>query len=166
MAATAQQRFAARGSYVYARKTIEQVARLIGVDVRTIARWKGNAKKDGDDWDLARTAYSVSAQGTAAVSAAIMEDFMLMFKSTLAEIKADADIKPIDKAEMLSRMSDAYNKTMSAAAKSSPALNKMAVALEVLHDMAEFVKTDAPQHAQVLLEIIEPFGVYISRKYG
>ncbi|MCL2306728.1 MAG: DUF1804 family protein [Proteobacteria bacterium] len=166
MAASTQQRFAARGLYVYQRESVDKIARKIHVNTRTVARWKSDARKEGDDWDMARTAHSVSAQGTAAVSAAIMEDFMLLFQATMQGLKEDEKATPMQKAETLSRLSDAYNKTMAAAAKSSPALNKMAVALEVLHDLVEFIKTDAPQHAQALLEIIEPFGVYISKKYG
>ncbi|MDR0249927.1 MAG: DUF1804 family protein [Burkholderiales bacterium] len=166
MAATAQQRSAARGAYVYQRKSVDQIARLVGVDSRTVARWKNNAKKSGDDWDLSRNAYSVSSQGVAAVTAEVLESFMLQFKVTMEELTKDTTIKSLDRAEALSRLTDAYNKAMSAAAKSSPALNKIAVALEVIHDLLEFVKTEMPSHLQVQLEIIEPFGEYISKKYG
>ncbi len=157
---------AARAAYVYEALTLEAVAQKCNVSKGTLARWKKTALEDGNDWDRARAAARLSGQGAEAVTQAVLEDFVLLFQSTLTEVKTDKDIKPLAKAEVISRLSDAYNKTMSAVAKGNPKLNKLAVAMEVLQALAEFVRTHYPRHANAFGEILEPFGEEIAKSYG
>ncbi|MDR2710210.1 MAG: DUF1804 family protein [Burkholderiales bacterium] len=165
MAYNEAQRHAIRAAYVYQRKTVMQLAKLHRIPERTLARWKKDALKQGDDWDVARTAYSISAKGSASVTIAFLEDFMIVATNTMKELKEDPKIPALGKAEALSRLSDSYNKAMAAANKYAPELNKISVALEVLHDLAEFVRNKMPEHAAAMLEVLEPFGAHIAKKY-
>lgn len=159
-------RAAARAAYIYEGQSLDAIGDRLKLGIGTVARWKRQALETGDDWERARGAARLSGQGAEAVTAAVLEDFVLLFQSTLAEVKADPEIKAINKAEILSRMSDAYHKTISAAGKSNPKLNKLAVAMEVLEVLGEFVRLKHPRHGAAFAEIIEPFGAELAKTYG
>lgn len=165
MAYTEAQRLMIRSQYVHKRKGLDQLAKLYQIPMRTLSRWKNEAKKDNDDWDIARTAYSISEKGSAAVSIAFLEDFMLLATNTMAEIKAKPDMPPKEKVATLTMLADAYSKAMATAKKHAPELNKISVALDVLHDLADFARDNFPQHAQALLELLEPFGEHVVKRY-
>lgn len=156
----------ARSAYVYEALTLDVIAQRVGVSVGTISRWKRDAILCGDDWDRARAAVRLSGKGSEAVTQAVLEDFVLLFQSTLTDLKADRDIQPLAKAEVISRLSDAYNKTMSAIAKSNPRLNKLAVAMEVLQHQAKFIREDYPHLVEGFLEMLEAFGRTLSKVMG
>ncbi|MCP5246054.1 MAG: DUF1804 family protein [Burkholderiales bacterium] len=132
----------------------------------TINRWKKTAFKNGDDWDKARAAARLSGQGAEAVTVAVLEDFVLLFQSTLADVKSDQDITPLQKAEVISRLSDAYTKTINAAAKGNPKLDKLSFAADILRDLVQFIQTHYPQHAQAMEQVLVPFGEEIGKRYG
>ncbi len=166
MAHPKEKKTAARAAYVYEALTLEVIARRIDASIGTVARWKRDAGDGGDDWDRARAAARLSGQGAEAVTQAVMEDFVLLFQSTLTEVKEATDIKPLAKAEIISRLSDAYNKTMSAVAKGNPKLSKLAVAMEVLQALAGFIRQHYPKHANAFAEVLEPFGEEMAKTYG
>lgn len=162
MAHGAETKRALRSAYVYQSLQLEAAAEVANVAHGTAARWKKEAKLDGDDWDRARAAKMLSANGAEAVTQAVLEQFVILFQSTIESIKADTKASGLAKAEALSRLSDAYNKTMSAARKGSPEVNKLAIGMDVIKLFAEFIGSKYPQHAAVFVEILEPFGQYLS----
>lgn len=166
MAHKPEKRTQARAAYVYEAMTLEMIAERICASIGTISRWKRDAEANGDDWDRARSAARLSGAGAEAVTAAVMEDFILLFQSTLIEVKTATDIGALQKAEVISRLSDAYNKTMSAVARGNPKLSKLSVAMEVMGLMLTFIRRAYPQHAAVVLEFMEPFGAELARQYG
>jgi hypothetical protein len=166
MAHKPEKKTAARAAYIYEALTLEVIAQRVCASLGTVSRWKREALASGDDWDRARSAARLSGQGTEAVTQAVMEDFVLLFQSTLTEVNTATDIKPLVKAEIISRLSDAYHKTMSAVAKGNPKLNKLAVAMEVMQALAEFVRKCYPKHANAFAEILEPFGEEVAKIYG
>lgn len=88
-----------------------------------------------------------------------------MFKSTIESLRADG-LSPVEKAEAISRISDAYAKTIKAAGAVDPAIARLAWAMDVLKMLAEFVQAQFPQHANAVLEILEPFGQHLAEQYG
>lgn len=166
MAHPKEKKTAARAAYVYEALTLEVIAKRVCASLGTVSRWKRDALADGDDWDRARSAARLSGQGTEAVTQAVMEDFILLFQSTLTEVKTATDIKPLAKAEIISRLSDAYNKTMSAVARGNPKLSKLAVAMEVMQALAGFIRQRYPKHANAFAEVLEPFGEEMAKTYG
>jgi hypothetical protein len=166
MAYSEETRRALRSAYVYQALSLEAAAERINVAFGTASRWKRDAKENGDDWDRARAAVRLSSEGAESVTQAVLEEFVTLFQSTMTGLKNDDKSSPLSKAEALSRLSDAYNKTMSAVAKGSPKLNKLAVAMEVLEKLADFIGDRYPQHAPALLEVLEPFGEFVTRELG
>lgn len=157
---------AVRGAFVYDALPLEAAAKKAGVSFGTASRWKREAKTDGDDWDKARTAKMLSADGAEAVTHAVLEEFVLLFQTTIQTIKEDTKASGLQKAEALSRLSDAYNKTMSAARKGSPEVNRLAVGMDVIKLFAEFIGVRYPQHASVFIEVLEPFGQHLSESFA
>jgi transposase len=166
MAYSEETRRALRSAYVYKALSLEAAAEQLGIGFGTASRWRRDSKEAGDDWDQARTASMMAGQGAEAVSQLVLQEFMKLFQSTIEELKADVQGKPMAKAEALSRLSDAYNKAMSAAAKSNPKLNKLSVAMEVLHLLANFIRDDYPDLVVPFLSMLEPFGEKISEVFG
>lgn len=152
-----------RAAYVYQALSLEAAAQRLKVSFGTAARWKREALEKGDDWESARSAAMLSSQGAESVTQAVLEQFVTLFQTTMTALKEDTKATALSKAEALSRLSDAYNKTMSAVAKGSPKLNKLAIAMEVIEMLSGFVGTTYPNHAAVFLEILEPFGEHLSQ---
>lgn len=166
MAYGEETRRALRGAYVHKALSLEASAEQVGIGFGTASRWRREAKADGDDWDKARTASMIAGAGHEAVSQMVLQEFMTLFQSTIEQLKSDVKGTPMAKAEALSRLSDAYNKAMSAAAKSNPKLNKLAVAMEVLQLLASFIQEQHPQLTEPFLTMLEPFGEKISGVFG
>lgn len=165
MAYSEETRRALRSAYVFKALSLEAAAQQAGIGFGTASRWRRDAKEAGDDWDRARTASMMAGQGHEAVSQLVLQEFMTLFQTTIEQLKTDVKGTPIAKAEALSRLSDAYNKAMSAAAKSNPKLNKLAVAMEVLQLLAEFISEDYPSLTEPFLRMLEPFGEKISETF-
>lgn len=157
---------AVRAAYVYEALNREQLSGRFNVPVSSIARWKKDALKNGDDWDRARTAARLSGQGMEAVTSAVLEDFVLMFQSTLSSVKENPQILPLERAEIISRLADAYTKTMNAAAKGSPRLDKLSFAADILRDLVQYIQARHPQHAAAMEQVLIPFGEEIGKRYG
>ncbi len=166
MAHPKEKKTAARAAYVYEALTLEVIARRIDASIGTVSRWKRDAGDGGDDWDRARAAARLSGQGAEAVTQAVMEDFVLLFQSTLTEVKASTDIKPLAKAEIISRLSDAYNKTMSAVARGNPKLSRLAVAMEVLQLQVKFIRDSYPHLSEPFSDMLDQFGQKLSEAFG
>lgn len=158
-------RHAVRRSYVNERLPLEVAADKHDVSYNTARNWKRAAKATGDDWDRARTASRMAAGGLGDLTTQTLEDFAILFQSTMEDIKA-GEYSALDKAEALSRLADAYTKTVKAAGGSDTRIARLAVALEVLEKFAAFIRAHHPQHATALLSVLEPFGVELAQAYG
>lgn len=165
MAYGPETRQAVRKSYVYDRLSLKAASDRHRVAYHTARRWKSEAKTDGDCWDKARTAARMAGGGLGDITAQLLEDFALLFQATVEEIR-DGEYDGLKKAEALSRLSDAYTKTMKAAAGGAPKIAKLSVALEVLDELAGFIREHHPQHLETFAEILEPFGARVSEVFG
>jgi transposase-like protein len=154
-----------RALYVHEGQGLEQAAQRLKVSPRTVSRWKQEALEAGDDWDKARAAALLAGEGAEAVSRVVLEEFLKLFQSTLEEVTRE-QLKPLEKAEAMSRLADAYTKTIRAIQKGAPELNRLAVASEVLQLLAKFVRDRFPAHAAAFMEVLEPFGEELVKTYG
>lgn len=154
-----------RAAYVYQRLPLDAAAKACGIGYETARRWKYAAKASGDDWDKARAAGRLAAGGLGEITAQLLEDFALLFQSTVEQLKA-ATVDPLDRAEAISRLSDAYTKTMKAASTASPPLAELAVAMKVLEHLASFIREHHPQELPRFAAILEPFGARLAEVLG
>lgn len=165
MAYSSNVRRQVRDLYIQKRATIPTISVMLDVPQGTLARWKADAKKDGDDWDMARAAAVMADDGFDAVVSAAVESFTIMFQTTMEQIQDAGDIEPATKVKLMASLSDAFNKMINAAGRASPSLSKLAIASEVLAKMADFIHEDFAEHAEAFVEILEPFGLLIAKEY-
>jgi hypothetical protein len=158
-------RSAVRGDFVGKGRSLAAAASDNGIPYETARSWKRKAKESGDCWDTARAASRLSQGGIQQLTSAILEDFALLFQSTIEDLKKSDKISPLQKAESLSRLSDAYTKTVKAAGASNPELSRLAVAMDIIKRQMDFVRDKYPHHVDAFLEILEPFGEVVSREF-
>lgn len=154
----------ARSDYVFRRMMQSTIAAAYGISEATVGRWKKAAKEQGDDWDKARTAHVIAGEGMEAVVSTVVEDFMIQAQAILEEIKVGTHSTK-EKVDMLVSLSDAMTKMTSSARKLAPKISELGVAQDVMAKLLEFVRETFPQHAHVILEIIEPFGERLAELY-
>lgn len=147
-------------------QSLKQACEAEGVSYQSGRTWKQRAEMTGDNWDTARAANRMSQNGVNVLTEAVLEDFIFLYQSTLDEIKATPDIAPLVKVDAIAKLSDAYAKTIKAAAASAPELAHLSIALDVTKALAEFIGQHYPQHSAAFLEILEPFGAQLSEIYG
>ena len=154
-----------RRRYVLDRQPLTGAATLASVSYSTARQWKAQALAAGDDWDKARDAETLRDGTTEELKRVVLNEFVPLFRSTVVALSGDS-MAASEKAEALSRLSDAYAKTIKATGAVDPAVARLAWALDVLKLLAEFVQQKFPQHADALLELLEPFGAHLAEQYG
>jgi|SRR5690625_4714965 len=154
-----------RRYYVVDRQPLAAAAKLAGVAYATARGWKREAQANNDDWDRARLAEQVSDGGVGELTRVVLHEFVPMFRSTIEALKG-SELDAISKAEAISRLSDAYTKTVKAAGAVDPSVAKLAWAMDVLKELASFTHKQFPEHANAVLEILEPFGQYLAEQFG
>ena len=154
----------ARSDYVHRRRMQSTISAALGVSEATVGRWKLAAKKAGDDWDKARTAHVIAGEGVEVVVSTVVEDFMIQAQAILDEIKEGAHTTQ-EKVTMLVALSDAMTKMAASAKRFAPKVSELGVAQDVMAKLLDFVREEFPHHAQVILEIIEPFGARLAELY-
>jgi hypothetical protein len=165
MAHKREKKLELRRRYVADGQPLAAAAEFSGVSYSTARNWKRGAAADGDDWDRARLAERVVDGGVGELTRVVLGEFVPMFRSTIEALKG-SELDAVEKAEAISRLSDAYTKTVKAAGAVDPAIAKLAWAMEVLKLFAEFVQTQFPEQAVALLEVLEPFGQHLAEQFG
>jgi len=166
MAHPPEKRLAVRAAYVVDKLDLEQAAARHEVPYDTARKWKSADAARGDDWDKARAAHSLTSSGAGTIAQLVLHDFLQMYQATVDAVRDDGTLPAMQRAETLSRLADAFQKTMSAVAKAAPDLGRFAVATDLLQDLAAYVAQEFPEHRPALLEILEPFGAFVAKKYG
>jgi len=157
---------AVRASFVFDQLGLEIAAMKHGIPEATTRRWKRDAKQAGDDWDKARSAQMIAGGGIEDVVRQTLAVVVQQVQATVEAIQANPDMPPTDKVQALASLADAYNKLMAASKRLMPETDKLAVAMDVVKRMAEFVAKRKPALAHEFVELMEPFGDEIARVYG
>ena len=137
-----------------------------GVPYNTARNRKRKAEAEGDDWDVARRANQLSSGTVGDVMQQVMDSLAQQFAATLTALEDKADMPPLDKANILLKLSDAFVKTMAAAARGNPKLDRLAVAMEVVQLMAAFVGEHYPDIRKRFIDVAQAFGPEVVRHFG
>lgn len=159
-------RQACRRKYIFERKTMQQCCSELEISLRTGQLWKEKAKKAGDNWDHQRDAWLLAGEGQEMMARKILQDYLLQHESVLKAIREDPDLKAMEKVNCLTRLADAFTKTMNAVSRTTPQMNRLAIASEVVQLFARYVQEHHPEHAPLLLEVLEPFTQKVAKIYG
>ena len=87
MAHSTETRQAVRKVYVEGRVPLTQAATMHQVRYETARRWKAQARERGDCWDNARMADRISNGGMGDLTAAVLDDFIRLFQTTLEALR-------------------------------------------------------------------------------
>lgn len=159
-------RRAVRADFVFNGLSLEVAAAKNGVPFATVRNWKRSGKALGDDWDKARGAQMLAGGCVEEVMRQTLAVAIQQTQATIEAIQANTEMSPQDKVKALASLSDSLNKLMAAFARMMPETDKLAVATDVAKRMAEFVRTNYPQHAPAFAEILGPFGDELAKAYG
>jgi len=163
MAHDAKTRHKVRATYVQGAPLTEAAA-THEVPYQTALNWKRADKAAGNDWDMARQARRMTRGGQASLTNEVLESLAEQFALTLQQMQSAPDIEPLKRAQMLLGLSDAYSKTMAAAARGNPTLDALAVVMDVMRELGTFVAECFPELRAPMLDVLEAFGPHIINK--
>lgn len=147
-------------------QSLETSAQLCNVAFGTARRWKEDAKTGGDDWEKLRAAHVLSGGGLEQLGRGIIAGFLAQYQSTMEAVQNDVELAPTDKVKLLASLADAFTKTVNANARVLPETSKLATAMEVMQLLADFVQEKHPEQLAAFVEMLEPFGAMIEKKFG
>ena len=145
---------------------MEAAAEKHDVPVTTARRWKKDAAAAGDNWDVLKTAYVMTAGGLEEVSRHALMSFMVQHRSVMDELTSSPDIAADVRVDKIVSLSDAYSKMVATSRRVLPEVNRLAVALDVIEKLANFVHKARPDVLGVFLELLDGFGREIEALYG
>nr|DAK07206.1 MAG TPA: Protein of unknown function (DUF1804) [Caudoviricetes sp.] len=152
-----------RRLYVFERLSLEIAAGQCGVSFATARRWKDKAETAGDNWEKLRAAHTMAGKDLEDIARQLLTDLVLQFKATMDAL-AREDIPASERVTLLTSLSDSYNKAISANKKLLPETSRLAVALEVLEKLADWLKTKRPELLGAFLDELEPFGAMLEKE--
>ncbi|MCP1659328.1 DUF1804 family protein [Neisseria perflava] len=157
-----------RSLYVSGQQTLETAAMMCQIPQATARNWKRAAADKGDDWDKLRAAYTLAGGGIEELSRAMLAGFLVQYNSTMTMLQDTAveNLPPSERAKLLASLADAFTKTVAANARVMPETSKLATALEMLEMLLVFVQEKYPKHLAAFVEVAEPFGAEVERKFG
>ncbi len=162
MAHGEETRRAVRAAYVFDQLDLAAAAVKSGVPEATVKRWKREAREAGDDWERARSAQMIAGGGIEEVVRQTLAVIVQQTQATVQAIQAAQDMPAADKVQMLTSLADAYNKLMSASKKLMPETDAMAVRLDTVKRLGEFIRARHPRHAAAFVEVLEPFAASLA----
>lgn len=135
------------------------------VSYDTARDWKSAAKKKGDDWDTARTAYKISGAGIDDLNQQLVEDFARQVITTTRELE-ESTIPAAQKAQLLAQLADAYAKFSKAFARVNPQFSGLSVALDTLKTIADHLRLKDPAALKALQPHFEEVGAILGKRYA
>lgn len=164
MAHPQSHRIELRRLYVFDRLSLKKAADIVGVTYATASRWRSDALAAGDDWEKVRLAHTMAGGEIEDIARTLLTDLIVQYQATIDLIKDDKEITAIQRVELLTSLSDSYNKALSASKKLVPETSKLATALEVLDKLSDYIKANNPQQLIVFVEILQGFAEKLEKE--
>ncbi|MBF0339774.1 MAG: DUF1804 family protein [Magnetococcales bacterium] len=157
-------RIAVRDAYA-SGTSLALAAERSGVPEATARAWRQRVAGTPEDWDRLRAARGLASGGHTEVVQQILRDFLELHAAAIREVKESA-IAADERVALLASLTDSLSKTMAALSRAAPKLSELGVALDVLTSLADFAHTHHPKSASAIIDILEPFGAELAKKYG
>jgi hypothetical protein len=159
-------RAAVRAAYVDRRQSLTRAAAETGITAGTARKYKREAAAAGDDWDRSRALPLPPVDTRQLLVQALIEDYVRLHQATQQALLAEEAAEPLARAEALSRLANAFTKTMAAAGRAAPEITALTLAGEFVRELAGFVEAHHPDAMPALAAVLEPFGQHLLKKYG
>lgn len=157
-----------RALFVSGQQGLESAAALCDVPLATARSWKRLSKEAGDDWDKLRAAYTLAGGSIEELSRAMLAGFLVQYNGTMTMLQDSTveDLPPSKRVQLLAALSDAFTKTVAANKRVLPETSALAVSLELLEMLMVYVQEKHPKHLSAFVEVLEPFGAEVEKKFG
>jgi len=152
-----------RSSFVFDGLELPAAASLHDVPEATARYWKRKARAAGDDWDKARGAQFLAGGSVEEVLRQTMALMIRQVQATIGAVEQDLEMAPAEKTQLLASCADSTAKLTATMRRMMPETDALAVRMDVLRRLAEFVRTQYPQHVAAFAEMLEPFGEELAR---
>ncbi|MBF0416762.1 MAG: DUF1804 family protein [Magnetococcales bacterium] len=153
-----------RAAFMESGGNLARAARQLGVAESTARHWRRLDQQAGVSWELRgdgalldRAAGCLIGNRRDRIVGAMLEEYLELHKEAVASVKR-GEVKPLERVDALSKLSQALDRTLRALGKASPELSRLGVAKWVLERQAEFVRLHYPDYLEMFVEILEPFG--------
>lgn len=101
MAYGLRQKNEVKKNYTNRMLPLTQAAKLANVPVSTARRWKSEALARGEDWDELRAASAITSGGRDDLMKTIVNNFVVMFQSTMDSLQKAENMPPETKVDAL-----------------------------------------------------------------
>ena len=148
--------------------SLADAAIAAGVPYATARNWKRQSAASGDDWDIARNARRMSGIGIEAMANEVLGSLAEQYLITINMLKAapPEEVNAQQRAEILVRLMDGYNKAISASARAMPNANRLAAAMDVVRFLTALVAERAPKLREPFIALVETSGDDLVREFG
>lgn len=164
--AAAALREEARALYVHGALRMPAIAEKLALPLRTLYRYKEQARAAGDDWEDARLAALVAGLGYQATVSHVLEGLLKQAQAVMGSIQEDPKLTAEQRMNLLAKLAYAMNMARKSAEALNPKISKLTVGLEVLSLLTRYIRDQHPDQAAVFLDILQPFGADLRRRYG
>ncbi|SFC04591.1 DUF1804 family protein [Pseudoalteromonas denitrificans] len=156
---------AVRHSYVTELLAMSVAAIKNSVSEGTARRWKMEAKDNGDDWELARTATRRSEGPMGEFTSDFIEEFTVQVNETFTMLKQENEGMSLEqRTKILSSLTDMMAKVMKHSGGNKK-LQKRTFAFEVLKLLTKFISTQHPKLAPAFVDILTSFSARIDSEF-
>ncbi len=153
-----------RRHYVFDRLSLDKAADLTGVAYGTAKRWKDAAAKEGDDWDKVRSAHTLAGGELEDIARQLLTDLIVQYQATIELIKQNPDFGALQRVQLLTSLSDSYNKALAASKRLVPETSKLATALEVVDALSDYIRSHHSSHLAAFVEILPGFAEKLEKE--
>lgn len=143
--------------------SLEVAAQQCNIPLGTARNWKRYALEAGDDWDKLRSAQLLAGGDIEEVMRRVLSAMVLKTEATLEQLHTAEGIPLAEQVQLITSLGDSLNKMQAALRRMMPETDALAVRLDTLKRLAEFVRTKFPASAPALVEVLEAFGEEVAR---
>lgn len=113
-----------------------------------------------------RAAELLAGEGVESVARQMLAEYVTRHQALTETVLADAAMEAGKKVAALASLADSFNKIVAASRRVLPETSELSVALRTLQLLGDFVRREYPEHAAAIVEVLEPFGEEVTKKFG
>lgn len=162
MAHADETRAALRRAYISERQTLETAAVMAKIPLATARNWKRAAKEAGEDWDKLRELAMLTGGDMETMFRRILAAAMTQAEASLKAVEADPEMGAETRVKLMASLADSLHKMGASMTRFAPEADAMAIRLDTIKRLGEFIRARHPRHAPAFAEVLEPFAAELT----